>query len=295
MAYGLNLSKFIDEEDETFPSFKTPELPIAPTTALPTTMTPAISPTATKAIPPTEEFVQGITKPNKPSSFTDWWSKMEPDKKQALNRGLLATGLNMMELGGRTYDRPVSALSIAGSAGKAGLAQYEDTYDREQAHGLRKEYLDIAKEGLKLKSDIYKGKALGGMSALQDREYKRHLDSQKDIVQMIVPADIKFWGDYFEADSKKQGEMLASNPAKAEKLREALAKPENATYRDRYMISKKYTDSVLYGRDMEKGTKATGLNLSPDTKTLDEETANIEYTAQKYGITPEEVRKRLGL
>lgn len=256
---------------------KMPELPTTPTTQLtPTTTTP------TSAIPSTPEFVQGIVTPNKKPSFTDWWSKMEPDRKQALTRGLLATGLNMMALGGRTYDRPVSALGIAGEAGKAGLAQYEDTYDREQAHRLRKEYLDVAKEGLKLKSDIYKGKVLGGMSASQDREYKRHLDSQKDVVQMIVPADASFWGGFFAADSEKQGEMLASNPAKAEKLREALAKPENAAYRDRYMISKKYTDSVLYGRDIEQGTRATGLNLSPETKTLDENTA-LEFLKQAGG------------
>ena len=239
---------------------KMPELPTSPITPLPATST-----VSTSATPSTPEFVQSVVSPNKKSSFTDWWGKMEPDRKQALTRGLLATGLNMMSLGGRTYDRPVSALGIAGEAGKAGLSQYEDTYDREQAHKLRKEYYGLAKEGLKLKSDIYKGKALSGMSASQDREYKRHLDSQKDIVQMIVPADASFWGGFFAADSEKQGEMLASNPGKAEKLREALAKPGNAAYRDRYMISKKYTDNILYGRDMEQGTRATGLNLSPES------------------------------
>lgn len=145
-----------------------------PTT--PTTVMPSVANTTTP------DFVKSIASPNKPPSFIDWWSKMEPDRKQALTRGLLATGLNMMALGGRTYDRPVSALGIVGQAGQAGLNQYEDTYDREQAHRLRKEYLDLAKEGLKLKSDIYKGRVLTGMAGNQQKLFK---DAQSERVSMI--------------------------------------------------------------------------------------------------------------
>ena len=253
MPYGLDLSKYIDEEDEAFPAFKIPELRNDPATALSTTMTPAISPIATKAIPSTEEFVQGITKPNKPSSFTDWWSKMEPDKKTALNRGLLATGLNMMALGGRTYDRPVSALGIAGEAGKAGLAQYEDTYDREQAHRLRKEYLDVAKEGLKLKSDVYKAR-MASMSTADKTLFKDAQPEQAAMIRQFSP----MLGDSLAAlDPANFLSEINNNPTVREIVEKNIKKTPAGLEKWNRL------DGIINQRFGIK--PSTGLNLSPES------------------------------
>lgn len=241
---------------------KMPDLPTAPTSAKPSTVT--------KAIPSTEEFVQGITKPNKPSSFTDWWGKMEPDRKQALTRGLLATGLNMMALGGRTYDRPVSALGIIGEAGKAGLSQYEDTYDREQAHKLRKEYLDVAKEGLKLKSDVYKAK-MASMSTTDKTLFKDAQSEQAAMIRQFSP----MLGDSLAAlDPANFLSEINNNPTVREIVEKNIKKtPAGLEKWDRL-------DGIINQRFGIKPSR--GLNLSPETKTLDEETAK-EFLNQAGG------------
>lgn len=103
-------------------------------------------------IPPsyqnTKEFVSGVAAPPSKTKrgFTDWWKNLPADRKEALNTGLLSTGLNMMALGGRSYDRPVSALGVLGEAGTRGLATYEDTYNRERVYNLQKENADMAKK-----------------------------------------------------------------------------------------------------------------------------------------------------
>ena len=222
---------------------KMPELPTAPTSAK--------SSPVTKAIPSTDEFVQGITKPNKPSSFTDWWGKMEPDRKQALTRGLLATGLNMMALGGRTYDRPVSALGIVGEAGKAGLSQYEDTYDREQAHKLRKEYLDVAKEGLKLKSDVYKAK-MASMSTTDKTLFKDAQSEQAAMIRQFSP----MLGDSLAAlDPANFLSEINNNPTVREIVEKNIKKTPDGLEKWNRL------DGIINQRFGIKPSR--GLNLSP--------------------------------
>ncbi len=192
MAYGLDLTDFEDKKYDGFgnpisvrtdiPAYKYPAFSF---TGLNTTPTPSLSTTTgDSVIPSTSEFVQKVATPNKPPRFVDWWKNMEPDKKAALTRGLLSTGLNMMALGGRTYDRPVSALGIIGQAGQAGLKQYEDTYDREQAHGLRKEYLDLAKERNKTQREVYGLKLDAAKNAAINKLDDKKMKALKRIAQI---------------------------------------------------------------------------------------------------------------
>lgn len=203
--------------------------------------------------PSNEEFVQSITKPNKPSRFTDWWGKMEPDKKQALTRGLLATGLNMMALGGRTYDRPVSALGIAGQAGIAGLDQYEDTYDREQSHRFRKEYLDVAKEGLKLKSDVYKAK-MASMSTADKTLFKDAQSEQAAMIRQFSP----MLGDSLAAlDPANFLSEINNNPTVREIVEKNIKKTPAGLEKWNRL------DGIINQRFGIKSSK--GLNLSPES------------------------------
>lgn len=89
----------------------------------------------------TDDTAGGIYAPEYPSGEVDQ-SVPEPGRgvrvapttkgglnKVALNKALLATGLNLMARGGRTYDRPTSAASIVGESGLAGV----QAYDQEKA------------------------------------------------------------------------------------------------------------------------------------------------------------------
>lgn len=227
---------------------KMPELPTAPITPQPPTTT-----ATTSAMPSNSEFVQGVVSPNKKTSFTDWWGKMEPDRKQALTRGLLATGLNMMALGGRTYDRPVSALGVMGEAGKAGLSQYEDTFDREQAHRLRKDYLDIAKEGLKLKSDVYKAK-MASMSTADKTLFKDAQSEQAAMIRQFSP----MLGDSLAAlDPANFLSEINNNPTVREIVEKNIKKTPAGLEKWNRL------DGIINQRF---GIKlGTGLNLSPES------------------------------
>ena len=191
MTNGLNLLT-LEDEDLVKPryqglDFETPmiELPSKP---LPTTTglsleneNPILSTTNT-------DFVSSIATPNshqkKKTSFVDWWKNMEPDKKTALTRGLLSTGLNMMSLGGQTYKRPVSTLGVIGQSGIAGLRQYEDTFDREQAHGFRKDYLDLAKERNQMKAKAYGLKLDAATNAITEKQSVKKTKALKRIAQI---------------------------------------------------------------------------------------------------------------
>lgn len=112
---------------------------------------PAISPPANTV---TQPVATTSSAPKKAfSGFVDWWNKLDPYKRTALNSGMLAGGLKMMEAGGKTYGRPVSALSVVGTGGLTGLDEYNNSLNRERQYGLAlgqeersKDYLDIAKK-----------------------------------------------------------------------------------------------------------------------------------------------------
>lgn len=224
----------------------TTEMPPLPET----TKTSAIS--TRPSLVTDKEFVESTVSPNKPPSFTDWWGKMEPNRKRALTRGLLATGLNMMALGGRTYDRPVSALGIIGEAGRAGLVQYEDTYDREQAHKLRKEYFDLAKEGLKLKSDIYKARITGMTTKSL---FKDAQSEQAAMIRQFSP----MLGDSLAAlDPSSFLSEINNNPTVREIVEKNIKKTPDGLEKWNRL------DSIINQRfGMKTGT---GLNLSEEKK-----------------------------
>lgn len=295
MAYGLDLSK-LEDEDLNKPkyrgldfNFETP-MPELPSKPLPTTTglnlateTPISSTTDT-------DFVSSIATPKKKSSFVDWWKGMDEDKRTALNRGLLATGLNMMALGGRTYDRPVSALGIVGEAGKAGLSQYEDTYDREQTHKLRKDYYDIAKErnqiqakayGLRLdaanksainKQDEKKTKALKRIAQIDEKiaKYAKNnsvVDSEAAKLLQLYGKNVSM-GSTMDEESRQQ---IINSYNKERRALLPLAGEDTPSWDE----EKRNIYKETYGLMKSGADKAMGLNISKGADFVDKGNINL--------------------
>ena len=231
----------------------TTEMPELPTKPSVKTMSESSPVTPTEMKESDSEFVQDIAGTKKKSSFTDWWKNMDEDKRTALTRGILATGLNMMSLGGRTYDRPVSALGLMGEAGKAGLSQYEDTYERDRTHDIRKGYYDLAKEGLKLKSDVYKAK-MASMSTADKTLFKDAQSEQAAMIRQFSP----MLGDSLAAlDPANFLSEINNNPTVREIVEKNIKKtPAGLEKWERL-------DSIINQRFGIKPSR--GLNLSPES------------------------------
>ena len=90
-----------------------------------------------------------------PGGFEKWWDNLDPYKRTALTSGVLSAGLKMMEAGGRSYDRPVSTLSVVGTGGLHGINEYNRTLGDERNYGLRTDYLDLAKKDDTRRSGYY--------------------------------------------------------------------------------------------------------------------------------------------
>lgn len=201
------------------------------------------------------EFIQDVAGTKKKSSFVDWWKDMDEDKRTALTRGVLATGLNMMSLGGRTYDRPVSALGLMGEAGKAGLSQYEDTYERDRTYNIRKGYYDLAKEGLKLKSDVYKSR----MSDMSDTDKTLFKDAQSEQSAMIKQFSPMLGDSLAALDPANFLSEINNNPTVREIVEKNIKK--NPASLDKW----NRLESIISQRfGMKVGT---GLNLSDEAAT----------------------------
>lgn len=97
--------------------------------------------------------------------FKEYAKKLKNPKATKL--GLISAGLSLMESSGKTYDKPVSGLSLAGTAGKTGLGVYTDVLEKEQS-------AKIKREELKATADLQESKlsSLYDISKMESAEKK---------------------------------------------------------------------------------------------------------------------------
>jgi len=107
-----------------------------------------------------------VTQSGGEGGFGNWYNQLDDTKKNALTTGLITTGLSMMEQGGRTYDRPVSGLSIAGSAGLKGVDAFKNTIETERGNIARDRGLKMSEDylGLSKERNVREGKAFDAES-----------------------------------------------------------------------------------------------------------------------------------
>lgn len=96
----------------------------------------------------------GVNNGTRPQPYTPppGEEKLLGMNKNALLKGLMATGLSMMDQGGRTYSTPVSAGSIIGQAGQVGMATYDQEKQNQRGAHLTDVKISDAEHDLRSKT-----------------------------------------------------------------------------------------------------------------------------------------------
>lgn len=233
--------------------------------------------------------------------FTDWYDKLDDTKRRSLSSGLMTAGLSMMELGGKSYDRPVSGLSVMGAAGKQGVASAQNTLDRERSDiarnkglALQDSYVSLARNredreakafdatspyleqqakdktalgGLQVdvtKSEINKNNAMAGIKGMEhlDEQQKVKFNQASETIGLITKQlGMNLGGASMTGDWRQMLQAARDNPAQMDKINTELGKPENAR------AKKAWDNAWSYIYDAMGDESATNnLDISPEEK-----------------------------